>query len=372
MIVKNNYNECVTNLACSIRKYFELDYHHSTLKEVDELLEKNHPKNVVMILCDGMGSRILDKVLDSDSFLMKNRLKEITTVFPATTVAATTSITTGLNPVETAMLGWDMYYKEIDKVITTFKDCEKDNPNQEPLEEAINYKKSHMRTKTITKEINEKGKYTGYGLFPFGKNPYKDENEMDEKIIKYCNEPGKKFIYAYQEEPDSSMHHLGTYHERVKHIIRDINKRVEAISNKVEDTIIIVIADHGHVPVENIHLEDYPDIVDCLQRNTSIEPRAVNFSIKEGKKEEFVERFNKHFGKDFDLYKMEDVIESHLFGDGEENEVYRDILGDFLAIGKTNKTILYQGNSELLSQHAGYTDEEIYVPLIIVNKGKAQ
>ena len=371
MKVKNNYNECITNLACSIRKYFELDYHHNTLKEVDELLDKNQPKNVVMILCDGMGSRILDKILDSNSFLIKNRLKEITTVFPATTVAATTSITTGLNPVETAMLGWDMYYKDLDKVITTFKSCEKSDPNHTVLEEAINYNNCHMKTKPITKEINEKGKYIGYGLYPFGKDPYKDEKEMDEKIIKYCNEPGKKFIYAYQEEPDASMHCLGTYHEKVKQIIRDINRRVEEISNKVEDTLIIVVADHGHISVENIHLKDYPDIVDCLLRNTSIEPRAVNFFIKEGRKEEFVELFNKYFGKDFDLYNIEEVIESHLFGDGEENEVYRDILGDYLAIGKTNKTILYQGNSELLSQHAGYTDEEIYVPLIVINKEKS-
>lgn len=31
MNVKNNYNECITNLACSIRKYFELEYKHNTL-----------------------------------------------------------------------------------------------------------------------------------------------------------------------------------------------------------------------------------------------------------------------------------------------------------------------------------------------------
>lgn len=46
MYVKNNYNECITNLACSIRKYFELDYHHNTLSYVDELLEKNNPKTL--------------------------------------------------------------------------------------------------------------------------------------------------------------------------------------------------------------------------------------------------------------------------------------------------------------------------------------
>ena len=120
MIVKNNYNECLTNLACSIRKYFGLNYNHNTLEYIDRILEKEQPKNIVTILCDGMGSNIMDRMLDKNSFLIKNRLKAITTVFPATTVAATTSIITGLNPVETGMLGWDMYYKDIDKTITTF------------------------------------------------------------------------------------------------------------------------------------------------------------------------------------------------------------------------------------------------------------
>ena len=120
MLVRNNYNECITNLACSIRKYFGLDYKHNTLDYIDKILEEYNPKNVVTILCDGMGYNIMDRMLDKNSFLMKNRIKAITTVFPATTVAATTSIMTGLNPVESGMLGWDMYYKELDKIITVY------------------------------------------------------------------------------------------------------------------------------------------------------------------------------------------------------------------------------------------------------------
>lgn len=67
---------------------------------------------------------------------------------------------------------------------------------------------------------------------------------------------------------------------------------------------------------------------------------------------------------------MEDVIESKLFGDGKENEIFRDALGDFLAIAKTNKTLLYSGSKVLKSQHAGYTDDEILVPLIVIKTNK--
>ena len=125
MEVKNNYNETLTNLACSIRKYFDLDYKHKTLDYIDKILEERKPKNVVTILFDGMGSNIIDKILPEDSFFIKHRIKTITTVFPATTVAATTSIRTGLNPIETGMLGWSIYFKDIDKIINIFPETEK-------------------------------------------------------------------------------------------------------------------------------------------------------------------------------------------------------------------------------------------------------
>lgn len=367
MQVRNNYNECLTNLACSIRKYFDLDYKHNTIDYIDKILKENKPKNVVTILCDGMGSNIMDKILSKNSFLLKHRIKSITTVFPATTVAATTSMITGLNPVETAMLGWDMYYKDIDKTITTFMNSEKGDKECTPLQEAIEYKHKHMITKPIIEEINEKAKDSGYALFPFGKNSYTDIEDLYNKIETLCNEDGKKYIYAYDIEPDHTMHELGTDAYEINEIVENINFKVEELSKKLKDTIIFVVADHGHKNVENIMLEDYPDIVDCLERNTSIEPRAVNFFIKENEKQKFELLFNKYFSKDFNLYTKEDVINSNLFGTGKENEVFRDILGDYLAIAKTNKTLLYGGSEILKSQHAGYTDDEIYVPLIVIN-----
>lgn len=44
MLVKNNYKECLTNLACSIRKYFELDYKHNTLDYIDKIIRRKTTK----------------------------------------------------------------------------------------------------------------------------------------------------------------------------------------------------------------------------------------------------------------------------------------------------------------------------------------
>ena len=76
----------------------------------------------------------------------------------------------------------------------------------------------------------------------------------------------------------------------------------------------------------------------------------------------------KYFSKDFDLLTREEVFKIKLFGDGEENSIFRDAIGDYIAVAKTNKAILYDGNDAHVSAHAGYTDDEVYVPLIIIDK----
>ena len=72
-----DYNNSIVNLMSSIRKYFDLDYEGNTIDIVDTLLKKNNPKNVVVILYDGMGSKLVKRNLDCNSFLNKNMISEL-------------------------------------------------------------------------------------------------------------------------------------------------------------------------------------------------------------------------------------------------------------------------------------------------------
>ena len=174
MKLKNNYNECLTNLACSISKYFGVSYKHNTLDYIDTLLEEKKPKNVVTILLDGMGNSLLDKHLTKDSFFIKNRIKSISTVFPATTVAATTSMRTGLNPCETGMLGWTMYFDECDDTIVTYTKSLKCDENNKVLQSAIEYMDKYLTQKEVTDLINEETTFKGYKVVPYDDEKYID------------------------------------------------------------------------------------------------------------------------------------------------------------------------------------------------------
>ena len=362
MYVKNNYNNCLTNLACSIRKHFGLPYNHKTLDKVDKLLEDD-PKNVILILFDGMGSRILDRTLREDSFFIQRKIDDITSVFPATTTAATTSIRTGLNPVEHGWLGWNMYIHEIDKVITLFLNVEKDT--NEVNEDYIRLKSDILETRTIANEINSKTQAIGCELFPFGTDKYENLDDMLNRIVEQSEKPGKKFIYAYDDEPDKTMHRCGPDSPEARKLIIERNQKVLELCNRVEDALIIVVADHGHIKVDNLFLKDYPDLQELMVRNTSIDERAVSFKVKDGYQEEFRKRFNNELGMYFKLYPAQEIIDSKLFGDGLENGNFRYALGDFIAIAEdSNKTIVSHGDEIFFSHHAGYTDDEVYVPLI--------
>ncbi len=368
MIVKNNYNECLTNLACSIRKYYGLNIKHSSLVYIDKLFEEKQPKNIVVILFDGMGSKILDRTLSKASFFIKNRIKEITTVFPATTTAATTSIRTGLNPVEHGWLGWNMYIAPIQETITLFKNSPKGE--EETISEEFLEVKNKLVQKTIVDEINEDTGFEAVEISPFSKTKYEDLDDMLAIIQKECKRDGKKYIYVYDKEPDHTMHDLGPDDVEVKQLIQTRNDKVEKLCSKLQDTILIVIADHGHKLVDPIYLEkQYPAIMNMLERTTSLEPRAVSFKVKNGQEEKFKREFNKNLGADFSLYDRQEVIDSHLFGDGVENELFKESIGDFIAIAEnSNKCILTKEDTNHRSQHAGYSEDEIYVPLIVIDK----
>lgn len=364
-----DYNNSIVNLMSSIRKYFDLDYEGNTLDIVDTLLKKNNPKNVVVILYDGMGSRLVKRNLDGNSFLNKNMISELSTVVPSTTTAATTSVLTGLYPNSHGYLGWDMYYEKEDKVVIMFTNNIKDTDIKVF---GYNIAKKYFPYETITDSINKNGKYYSNIVSPFGGDIYSENNidEMFTKIENNLNKKEKNYIYAYYTNPDSIMHHTGTDSNEAIECFKMINDKTESFSSKLKDTMLIVIVDHGHINCDEILLEDYPDLYNLLDGDTWIEPRMCAFKIKNGMDEEFKYLFNKYLGKYFVLKSKEEIIREKLFGIGKDNKYFTSLLGDYHALAVSNKYLRYRRGCPIhISTHAGFTIDEMKVPLIIVIRG---
>lgn len=240
-------------------------------------------------------------------------------VFPPTTVAATTSIRSGLKPCEHGWLGWDCYYPWIDQNVTVFTNMK--TGTSIPAAD-YNVAEKYCGYETVVERINRRGG-EAYEVMPFAEPFPKTMEEICGQVEMLCRKPGKKYIYAYWNEPDSTMHETGCYSSQTKQIMRKLEQQVQALSDKLEKTLLIVTADHGLVDTQNVSITDYPEIMDCLVRMPSIEPRALNLFVKEEKKEQFEKAFRKAFGESFLLLTKEQVIEKRLFGVEAEHPDFR-------------------------------------------------
>ena len=371
---KIDYDNCLTNVACSIQKYFDILPRHKTLPEVDKLFEEKKPENVILLLCDGLGSRVMDHILKKDDYMIKQRVKEIYATFPPTTASGLTSVKTGLNPAEHGWIGWFTYIKPIDKIIKIYKDKDKDAyifSNSD----FIKIKEKYLTPKTIVEQINEAKKYKAFETNCY---PYNEESNYDKvfkNVLDKLKIEGKKYIFSYIGEPDHILHSKGTFSEQAKKEVEKINSKVEEYSKKIlefKNTVMIIVADHGHIVGEDIGVKNKEYMKYVANEQLFIECRSPAYLVKKGEEENFKKAFLKDFGKDFYLLSKEEVLKYKLFGDyeeGNENPLFKDGLGDFMGIskGNSNKVLLGKGDWGNVGYHGGYSDEEIFVPLIFIS-----
>ena len=382
MIKYPDYDNCIAGIPNSVLKSMGLEPGRRTLELLDRHLEGRSYENVVVILLDGMGKNIMDANLSKDGFFASHLAGTFSSTFPPTTVAATTSIQSGMEPCEHGWLGWDCYYPQIDKNVTVFLNKETGTDEQA---EDYNVAWRYCGYESTVDKLLKAG-VQAYNAMPF-LEPFPDTFEkICDRIAGLCGKPGRKYIYSYWREPDHMMHEKGCFGRDAKELLGRLEAQVEELCERISEskaveneciknkpkegdgTLVIVTADHGHIDTKGVALIDYPKICECLSRLPSIEPRALNFFVKPGMEEQFVSEFNRRFSEKFRLFTKAEVLENKLFGRGAEHPAFRDMLGDYLAVA-TGDLCIYNTREEadfFIGAHAGLTAEEMTIPLILV------
>lgn len=376
MILKPDYqhnNLAVTN---AILRHYGVDCGARPAEETAEEALKENKKSVIYLLFDGMGINLLEKHLPENAFLRRQTVKTLTSVYPPTTVAATTSVETGLNPIEHGWLGWFLYFEEAGENVTAFGS--RRESNYEPYGE--NLARKHMPLTTVFERIHEVSPEVKNYFF----SPFSDEVSERVDCVR-CEKPGsvhglcrsilklnkreeKQFIYSYWPNPDHFCHEFGIDNAIVRKTIRAINREAEALCRKLKDATVFIIADHSLINVEFVYLEDYPALREKISR-VSLENRTVSIWVKEGEREAFAALFKETFGDDFVLMTHREFLESGLLGSGTPHPMVESFIGDFVALAVTPKSLaLNRENKPMLGAHAGYTKEEAEIPLVLVQK----
>lgn len=367
-IVFPNYQQSILSLSNSLLAHYGAKTHHATLPIVDEFLKKGY-RNVLLVLIDGLGQANLDRLSDPHSVLREHRIGTINSVFPPTTVAATTAIMSGKAPIETGWLGWCQYVAELDKSVVFFTN--KDYFNDDTVFDHpvaarhVPYVSIYEQIEAASPDVRT------HEIFPAFRTPQNDTFvKQVEAVLAATKEPGRHFAYVYWDQLDSLMHEFGPGSVEVKRQLDQIEEGVALLNEQIgEDTIVLLTADHGQVDVCPIDLTKYTALWDTFAHEPSIESRATSFFVKPGLEPHFESLFKLFFRDYFVLYKKEDVLQMELFGPGTAHPKISEFLGQYLAIAidsyyfKTNR-----GRFEMKGQHAGLCADEMLVPLVVLRK----
>lgn len=364
-----NYNHSILGITNTLLRHYGVHSNVYYLPELDDVIKHDY-KNIVFIILDGMGVDMMQNDLPFFSFLRRHIKSKISSVFPPTTVAATTSYYSGYSPVEHGWLGWSPYFKKFGKVIEIFKN--KDYYTGEKIKEDVMKDIPYVHIFDRIKQVNKDVCLTQIMPQKIRPDGISNFDELCERVIRQTKEPGKQFVLGYWLDPDSTSHEYGPYSKNVKDVLKQLNSKIKKMCSGLDDTLVIISADHGHIESEDVMLNDYPELMDCLALPLSLDGRAQAVFLKKDKEEVFIKLFDKYLAKDFVLVKSQKALDSNLFGQGKEHPAVKDFLGDYLIIATGEKSLVQRFENDkynyLPGMHSGITNKEMVVPLILVEK----
>ena len=367
-----NFKNSIVNLAATMEQFLGKKPQHATLPFLSAKLDSKI-KNIVYLIVDGMGTRILEKNLSDQSFLRRHHIQTITSVFPSTTAAATTALVSARTSSEHGWFAWALDFDGT--VVELFRN--RNYYTKEFLSDpdfiAKNLPYEHIFE-------NHKTSRTIYNCFPkfqckgHSKNEieYRSFGQMIHKLHKTCKQPNDKFIYAYFPDLDSTMHKYGTQHHKVRHLLKKIDRKLAHLVRHTPDSLFIITADHGQIDTKgNVFICDDQAIQDCLEHPMAWDSRVVSFKIKKNYDDKSKEAFTK-YSTDFALFTPETLIQQGLFGATKIKPQLRKLMGDYIAIGtETGKRFITKKLTPKKIKkldrgiHSGMTADEMYVPVII-------
>lgn len=355
----------LVNVGNSILNFFDIPTFHDSYEPLDKILKDTKKEKIALVLFDGMGKVVLDTYKDDIPFLYSHIMTTFNSVFPPTTVAATTALTTGKYPLETSYLGWTQYFKTRNSYITVFmsNDAFDKEKIYTPSVSSAELKVDYLRDLINSTKNHNAANISSFFKQNFGEDDFEAFFEDADKLIK-----SHDFVYIYSTNPDHLMHENGIKNDIVRENLIYLENKLKSLINNNPDTLFILTADHGFSDIEEINFKEHKDFLDTLSEPIySIEPRFATVSVKS--EEKFLELGNKYYGDYFDIVSRDDIIKNHTFGYGKENELFSTALKDYCLIAK-DKYAFYQTNEPIgfKGHHAGGTPSEREICLLIFNK----
>jgi hypothetical protein len=389
----------VANLAPTIARLLNTNFEGTELKrnllaEVDE--EIGH---VILFIVDAFGYNLLFRTKGVraalDLIFPRGRAKRtfITSVFPSTTSAALTSISTGLTPSEHGMLGYTLFLKELGSVvnmITLSPVNEKEKSRIFDLGLTPERLLPHVK---LTEALEQSGiptrflirfelKGSGLSTLLYKRSeaiPYLSLSDMFLSLSKILHERKGGLTIVYWDGLDAMQHHYGPFSKETNfELFTFLNSMREFFGNvkrnSLDGVFFMLSSDHGQAETKDelaFKAEDIKLFKESLAIPPTGEGRCAYMHLRRDAK-----RFNRNFeeklGKHFCLLETGKLALSGLFGKPAVPREYMDRLGDFISIARGASKLVFTYDVRerheppfvRYGSHGGLTINEMVVPLI--------
>lgn len=340
--------------------------------------------HLVFVLVDGLGKTYLD-ALPPDSFLRKNLVTQLHTVFPSSSATAITSLATGEWPSCHGVTGRWTHFPEIETVGEVLPYVSRGSGRSltgsgmtpemafpaPPLipkmkRDTVCFFPDYLADSVYSNYFSGGAKKRGYRSLHRG---------IDEVINRVNSAQVSTYTYFYTPQVDSVAHKYGSSQGHLRAVIRELDRALERLLDRLAGRYrLVVSADHGLLDVPTAHrrqIKPAKELTAGLRVPPSGDARVLYFHVHNGYGPQVKEYLQTLVGEYFLVIDADEAVELKLLGPGPLSPLTRDRIGDVMAISRGTGVVEYRPDGKAgrimtnASHHSGLTPAEIQIPLVV-------
>lgn len=341
-------------------------------------------RNILLLVVDGLGYQFLTGA-GAGSVLCSHLQDRITSVFPSTTATAIPTFLTGLAPKQHGLTGWHTWFRELGSVLTvlqtrarygggSLKDAGIDVArllDHVPVFDRLDVHSCLISPRHIAR--------SDFNLAHRGRAELRVYEGMAQmfalaaSVVRGSRE--RTFVYAYWPDLDRLAHEDGIDSEAVHTHLAELDSHFDHFLQRIagSDTLVIVTADHGIIdttPECRIDLDNHPALAEMLVLPLCGERRVAYCYVRSERRGDFEQYVLHELAPFTDLWPSAELINRNYFGLGEPHPRLHQRVGDYTLLMKDNFVIkdhlFGERYFEQVGVHGGMSEQELYVPLLIV------
>ncbi len=336
---------------------------------------------VVLLLVDGLGLELLQR---RGGPLLEALRAPLTSVCPATTASAVTTCLTGEPPGRHGLTGWFVWLRELGAVTAVLPWRPRAagpawSPGAWPEAGTV------LRLRPLAARLpgpaclvteaplvaTPYSRAAAAGWHPF---PYQGLEGLVARTVEAVETslpPGPRLVHAYWPELDRLQHRLGPDHPEVAGHLQALEEAVLELAARLRarGVPLLVIADHGLVPVErSLELERHPELRALLRLPLCGEPRLAYCYVRPGRERAFEAYVAGRLGTCCRLHRAEELVAAGWYGPPPHHPELAERLGDYVLEAAPGWVLRDRLPGEeahpLRGAHGGLSPAEMRIPLL--------